>query len=304
MNKTLPTPAAYQYISEILQAERPLCAFYFVLDGFPDTAHKPSYGFAGGGVPMMWVDLEENSESSLVEWEAVLSLTPDSLSRARSIEQIKSNQRGYLWLGSDRDQVRSLIVGEEFMTTRGGTVAEPDLCSWLLSLARQSAENSFFPVPSHPEILDQAGLHKGKEAGVWPVESFEPTARKHMIKGEDGTPDVLIVGLVIRSEKQGELTNREGSEFAVVLSATSDDPQTWSHLEYFAVQYECFYEKQVQPFIGMPIRGYPAEDYAFYSIEDFAGIGVGAELPSGESQSVSEEQMRANIEAFIHQAAQ
>jgi hypothetical protein len=303
MNQTLPTPAAYQYMSEKLQAERPLCAFYFVLDGSPDTAHKVSYGFAGGGIPMVWLDLAANSMSQLVEWEAVLSLTPGSLNRAKSMERIKFNERGYLWLGSDRGHVRSLIVGEEFMISRDGTVADPAPCSWLLSLARQSAENSHHPVPSHPEILDQDGL-ENPSTGTWPVEFFEPTVRKHVIKGEGGTPDVLIVGLVIRSEKQGELTNREGTDFAVVLSATSDDPQTWSHLEYFAVQYECFYEKQVQPFIGRPIRGYPAIDCAFYSIEDFAGIGVGAELPPGESQSVSQEQMHANIEAFIHHAAQ
>ena len=84
MNQTLPTPAAYQYMGEKLQAERSLCAFYFVLGGSPDTAHKVSYGFAGGGIPMVWLDLAADSISQLVEWEAVLSLTPGSLNRDRS----------------------------------------------------------------------------------------------------------------------------------------------------------------------------------------------------------------------------
>ncbi len=63
----LPTPDAYREITSQFKSARPLCSFYFVLEGYPETAHKPSYGFAGGKVSMMWLDFINKNASPIVE---------------------------------------------------------------------------------------------------------------------------------------------------------------------------------------------------------------------------------------------
>lgn len=304
---TLPGPDAYREITSRFKSERPLCGFYFILDGYPETAHKPSYGFAGGKVPMLWRDFAGNSMSQLVEWHAVKALTPQDLDGALSLERAKAAGSGHVWMG-DNELVRSLIIGEKFISSRDAIAATERPCQWLPNLAWQCKENEHAKMAERESHRSVPSLSEPTGSGTWPVELLEPTARQHVIHTPAGSPDHLIVGLAIREEVQDRFTDRAGSEFCLTLHATSDDPQAWGHLEFFVELYAGFYEKQVAPFIGSPFRLYPAIDHVFRRIEDLSGIRSAGDLPTGEAEdgkvSIAEEEIRTNMASFIDQACE
>lgn len=301
----LPTPEAYRDICSALQKERPLCGFYFILDGFPKTAHKPSYGFAGGRVPMLWMDFRTENVSQLVEWSAVEALSAGDIFGDRSRRRAELRGSGHVWVG-DRDDVRSLIIGEEFITSRDGEARGQRPCGWLPNLAWQCKENEHIAMPVRASLLRHPSFSEDLGRGHWPVEYLEPRPRSRVIRTPEGKPDQLIVGLVIRDEFKGQLTSRQGSEFCLPLLATSDDPQAWGHLEFFIELYASFYERQVAPFIGKPVRGYPPIDHVFRTFEDLSRIQSAADLPRGENDGgrrpFAEGEIQANIECFVDEA--
>jgi hypothetical protein len=302
----LPTPDAYREITSKFKSARPLCSFYFVLDGYPETAHKPSYGFAGGKASMMWFDFINSDASPTVEWSAVEALTPEDFDTELTVEKVKARGSGYIW-NEQNGFVRSLIIGEEFICFRDAINTNAnDPCAWLPNLAWQCKGNQHLAIPDRESLQATPSLSKAGGDGNWPVELLEPTVRQHVVRTPAGSPDHLIIGLAIRDEYKEHFTDREGSEFCLPLHASSDDPQAWTHLEFFAELYAGFYEKQVAPFIGRPFRLYPNADHVFRRLDDLSGIRSAVDLPIGDPESgtpsFEEGEIRANVESFIDQA--
>lgn len=234
-------------------------------------------------------------------------LTPEDLDTELTVENGTASGSGYIW-NEQNGVVRSLIIGEEFICFRDAQLDTNDNgpCAWLPNLAWQCKGNQHLAIPDRESLQAAPSLSKAVGDGVWPVELLEPTVRKHVVRTPAGSPDYLIIGLAIRDEYKDHFTDREGSEFCLPLLASSDDPQAWAHLEFFAELYAGFYEKQVTPFIGSSFRLYPKADHVFRRLDDLSGIRSAVDLPIGETESgtpsFEDGEIRANVESFIDQA--
>jgi hypothetical protein len=186
MTGVLPTPETYRELCSSLQKLKPLCGFYFILDGFPETAHKPSYGFAGGRIPMTWVDFRNSNMSQLVEWSAVEGLTAADIDGDRTRQRAELRGCGHIWVAGE-NMVRSLIVGEEVISSRDGLAGDDRPCGWLPNLAWQCKENAHLEMPERESLRQYptlespqgGGLLGGRAPGAQPASACDPHARRH-----------------------------------------------------------------------------------------------------------------------------
>ena len=214
--------------------------------------------------------------------------------------------KGYYWLGDRPELTRSLILGEEIVATWDAKVPVQKPCAWLLCLALQSAKNHHAPLPGDHPVFDEERSAESWGHGQFYLERFEPTVRRHVVPGQKGAPDTLVIGLVVRAEKESELdelADREGSEFCFPLSATSDDPQSWAQLEFFAEMFSCFYAIQVEPYLGSPFILHAPITHSFHELDDLARVRSAQDLPPGDGDEdrprPQPEEVAANRMAFI-----